>query len=245
MVRRHTETEQIDMLGAVKLTPSRTSLLGSPITQIEDYRAQTAALGYVGSKALDHLALAAVSLSSEGLILETNHIANEILHQRDGIYADRNRLVCTRASANSALDRIISESAREITGHSTNNTRYLSVDRPSHKRPLRLAVFSLHGTGADVCREGTPCVLMFIDSPEERPLLCREALKNLYGVSNAQSHVLVLILQGFKQAEIANHLGLSRNTIKTHEREIYQILDVHSRSELLTLVLPNAGLLCS
>ena len=82
---------------------------------------------------------------------------------------------------------------------------------------------------------------MIIDDPEKRPEAPAHVLRCLYGVSQAQSRVLVLLLKGLKREQIAGELGVSSNTIKTHERDLFQLLDVSSRSELMRLILPGLG----
>lgn len=46
----------------------------------------------------------------------------------------------------------------------------------------------------------------------------------------------MLVNTSFSQKELASHLGLSEATIRTHIERIYRRLNVHSRSELVTLL---------
>jgi two-component system response regulator NreC len=58
-------------------------------------------------------------------------------------------------------------------------------------------------------------------------------------LSHRESEVLHLIAQGFTNAEIAQHLTISLNTVKTHRLRIYQKLGFHKRSELLAFAMRN------
>ncbi|HSS26731.1 MAG TPA: response regulator transcription factor [Usitatibacter sp.] len=51
------------------------------------------------------------------------------------------------------------------------------------------------------------------------------------GLSARESEVLSLIAKGFSFAEIARLLGVSKHTVTTHVKKIYQKLAVHSRGE--------------
>ncbi len=54
-----------------------------------------------------------------------------------------------------------------------------------------------------------------------------------YGLSARELEVLDLFAQGRSAAWIAEHLTISKNTVRTHLRAVYSKLDIHSRQELL------------
>lgn len=56
-------------------------------------------------------------------------------------------------------------------------------------------------------------------------------------LSPAQLAVLLPLIQGLTQQEIADRLDLSPHTVHNHVRDVYRTLGVHSRVELLALVL--------
>lgn len=55
----------------------------------------------------------------------------------------------------------------------------------------------------------------------------------IYGLSARELEVLDLFAQGRSANWIAEHLTISKNTVRTHLRAIYSKLDIHSRQELL------------
>lgn len=62
------------------------------------------------------------------------------------------------------------------------------------------------------------------------------ALQELYGLSVRETEVAELIARGRTVAAIAQELFVSENTVRTHSKHIYTKLDIHSKSELSTLV---------
>ena len=62
-----------------------------------------------------------------------------------------------------------------------------------------------------------------------------ELIKN-YNLSKQELKVISLIAEGFKNAEIAEKLFVSQNTVKTHIKNIYSKLDVKNRVEALRKV---------
>lgn len=59
----------------------------------------------------------------------------------------------------------------------------------------------------------------------------------LHKLSPAQRRVVKLLLKGMPEKHVAARLHLSITTVHNHIQAAYRILDVHSRSELLVLLL--------
>jgi pSer/pThr/pTyr-binding forkhead associated (FHA) protein len=55
----------------------------------------------------------------------------------------------------------------------------------------------------------------------------------LTSLSPGQVQVVTLLLRGLGEKEVAERLCLSRHTVHTHVKQIYRVLDVQSRSQLL------------
>lgn len=60
-------------------------------------------------------------------------------------------------------------------------------------------------------------------------------------LSPGQIRVLDLVLEGMSEKRAAFRLGLSQHTVHNHLREIYLRLDVHSRAELMALLIGGRG----
>lgn len=67
----------------------------------------------------------------------------------------------------------------------------------------------------------------------------RAANDDMPHLSEAQRRVFDLALTGLVEKQIARRLNISRHTAHNHLRNIYRILDVHSRGELLAQFLPK------
>ncbi len=57
-----------------------------------------------------------------------------------------------------------------------------------------------------------------------------------YGLSPREKDVLIESMWGYSMIAIGNNLFISRETVKTHLRHIYQKTDCHSKSEVAELV---------
>ncbi len=59
-------------------------------------------------------------------------------------------------------------------------------------------------------------------------------------LSKREMDVLLLIRDGFRNPEIAGHLGLSTKTVENHVRSILQKLGAKNRTEAVVLALKSA-----
>lgn len=62
-----------------------------------------------------------------------------------------------------------------------------------------------------------------------------------WSLTEREREVMDLLNQGLSRAEIARAQQVSQNTVKTHLKNIYSKLGVHSRSEVLRIAQENAG----
>ncbi|HZR39858.1 MAG TPA: LuxR C-terminal-related transcriptional regulator [Ktedonobacteraceae bacterium] len=72
----------------------------------------------------------------------------------------------------------------------------------------------------------------------------KDAQQKVQDLSASEYEVLKLMVKGFSTRTIADTLHVSKRTIETHQRHIYQILDVHSQREAILIGLA-AGLTTS
>lgn len=66
-----------------------------------------------------------------------------------------------------------------------------------------------------------------------------DALAREYGLTKREGEILVYLAAGRGVRTIAESCCLSENTVKTHVAHIYQKIGVHSREELMLLVVPD------
>ena len=74
----------------------------------------------------------------------------------------------------------------------------------------------------------------------ELEVLCRRAAKK-GKLGKREYEVLMRLLAGETEARIATELGISPHTVRTHVRNLYLKLDVHSRTDLFRQVIALGG----
>ena len=66
--------------------------------------------------------------------------------------------------------------------------------------------------------------------------LAIDALADQAGLSRREKDVLRCLAMGYDAGAAAKRLQVSWNTVRTHTRNVYAKLDIHSRQELIDLV---------
>jgi DNA-binding NarL/FixJ family response regulator len=62
------------------------------------------------------------------------------------------------------------------------------------------------------------------------------------GLTNREAEILALLSEGLSNKEIADHLGISYDTVRAHLRHIYEKLHVRGRTEAVKMYLKSSNL---
>lgn len=73
-------------------------------------------------------------------------------------------------------------------------------------------------------------------SEEERVALSCDTIARSHGLTGREREILQLLARGMTAGAIAEELTVSTSTVKTHMRNVYAKLDIHTQNELLIMV---------
>lgn len=104
---------------------------------------------------------------------------------------------------------------------------YPTEQRHYHPRPP--------GVNATVSHKTTLLDTTITPSDSSLEIVC-DQLASAHSLSGREREILGYLARGRSQPYIREELILSKNTVATHVKHIYQKLDVHSRQELLDLI---------
>ena len=96
-----------------------------------------------------------------------------------------------------------------------------------------LIVFLISRKRANARKDGSGIV--FIGTERDFSLMC-DAIAETHGLSQREREVMRLLMLGLSIDDIASDLGIAASTVRTHNKNIYKKLGVHTRAELLGLV---------
>ncbi|MDD2336188.1 MAG: response regulator transcription factor [Geobacteraceae bacterium] len=108
---------------------------------------------------------------------------------------------------------------------------YGVLSRDSDLQQLKKAIAVISGGQIWIDNERVKVLLHGIDNA--KPGTAIEKL------SNKESQIVELVVEGFKNKEIASRLFLSEQTIKSHLGRIFRKMQVRNRSELVSMIYKN------
>jgi DNA-binding CsgD family transcriptional regulator len=193
-----------------------------------------------GLDALDLLNIGLAVTDVSGQVSLTNETARQILEARDGLELSSDGVLRTLKRGNPSLGEVMQQVAgTAASGKPEKNEAVIAVQRPSDKRPLTLLVRSAKRTNAD---PDGPATLVFILDPELSVDLDEAALRQLYGLTSAETRLASLLMEGKTLDDCCFELGIRRSTARTHLQHLFEKAGVQRQSELVFLLLKSVGL---
>ena len=191
-----------------------------------------------GLRLLDALPHAIFALDCSGRIVFTNARADQMVQRGDGLITDNGRLTCRLAGQQPLLDRLIA--AASIGDSGAVRGGWVRLHRASGRRPY-LALVSQLVAGEDLIDEFRPKLLVIVSDPDRAAVRDEQALRDLYGLTDAEARVAAELAGGHSIQSAASALHLSPETLRSHLKHIFRKLGV-SRQQDLVRILTEIGL---
>ena len=188
------------------------------------------------SAALDRLPLGVILLDDARRPILVNRAARAILDRNDGLSLAPNGLRAAHRAESAALTALIAsvtaaplERGAPVSGRGAGGS--LAISRPSRQRPLSVLVSPLH---ADHYRLGASIAVaaVFVGDPEERSEPDADVIRRLYGLTRAETSLVLALLSGLSLGDAAEALAITGNTARTHLKRVFAKTGVRRQSEL-------------
>jgi DNA-binding CsgD family transcriptional regulator/PAS domain-containing protein len=186
-------------------------------------------------EAADRLPVGVLLVASNGRVVEVNQAARSMIESRDGLRVGREGLAAERAAETRALRGCIARATAASRGEGLGVGGWVAVSRPSGKRPYHVLVTPLHGQRL-VLGEPHSLAAIFVTDPELAEAPPAEALRAAYGLTPAECAVAVALARGETLRSLADALGISINTARTHLAHIFDKTGVRRQSDLARLL---------
>lgn len=193
-----------------------------------------------GVQALDSLSVGVLVVSASGKLRLANECARGILGQNDGLSLSRNSVLAATTLQNKRLTALITKAAETGNGRGFHAGGNLSIQRPSGKRPYHLVVSPTHSKVLAASWE-KPAAIIFVTDPEAHHQAPAQTLISLYGLTQAEAQVALILSQGKSLQQACDELTIQYTTARTHLRAIFGKLGVRRQSELVSLLLRTLG----
>lgn len=192
--------------------------------------------------ALDRMTVGIIILDRDGAPLFSNQQSQSFLGQGDGLLLLRDGLSASRPADAAALKRLVADACCTGGGRGLLPGGALHVARRPPRRPLSVLIAPLRARSFALAGE-SPAAVVFVGDPERSVEGIGAILRGLYGLTPAEAAVAALLLEGLRTDELAERLGITLFTARTHVKRVLSKVDARSQAELVRVLLSGpAGL---
>jgi DNA-binding CsgD family transcriptional regulator len=197
--------------------------------------------------ALDRLHGGVLLIEGSGAVAFANRAARRMLDENDGLRL-RNlahgpglgQLAAEHAPTRRTIDAAISAILSLDPYATLHFSKSIVVPRSSGAGDYVLQ-FSALGKHSEFASGGSYAGIVFISDTGARMVVDEDVLRSAYRLTPAECRVAVALMDADSATEVADRLGTSTHTVRTHIKQIYAKLGVDSRARFVKLMLSLAG----
>jgi DNA-binding CsgD family transcriptional regulator/PAS domain-containing protein len=221
--------------GSRWLTPEHKELLEMLIPHLQTVFRIRRTLGMAEERAdnaeamLDASPAASILLDGAGRLVYMNQAAERLAMASDGFTIVHHRVTPSDPSQRSRFAALVA--ACNADANAAGGA--LALSRGPHRRPLQVFVAPLRVAGSE---QTAVRALMLATDPDQGAVFPDSVLRQLYGLTPAETEVVNGILTGFSLEEIAQIRRVSIATVRTQMRNILAKTNTHRQSELVRLI---------
>ncbi|KEQ19694.1 helix-turn-helix transcriptional regulator [Endozoicomonas numazuensis] len=192
--------------------------------------------------AVDQLAVGTIILDEEGKVIQTNHVAQDLIQENDGLKLTGHSLQVGTSRDTRKLRELIKQALSAQQKNTPSVVEALRIQRPSGKSDLGIVVRSVP---TNQWAEGKQCpsVVIFVSDPDRQSQAPQEIVKALFDLTPAEAQLAMLLANGLTLDETSEQLCISRNTARAHLRSIFSKTGVTRQTMLVRLILKSVATL--
>lgn len=184
---------------------------------------------------LDALGLGVFLVDTTGCVIEHNTEAQRIIDLKDGLHLSASkRLKLHTSDQTSELEAMTNAANGLFVGDLDAKNSLIASKRPSKKYDYLISVRSLSDSKAEL-EVGLKCAFVTVIDPQRKGALSAVGVAKLGQLSEAESDIVNLLIQGFRSAEVADQRDVSINTIKTQIKAISDKLRCSSQGDIIRI----------
>lgn len=192
-------------------------------------------------EALDRVPVGILLVHGDGRVAYLNGAAQRIVEARNGLFVDLAGIRLLRSRDTERLRRLIGEATLTTSGRATHAGGAMRAIRMNGLRPLEIVVSPTRAEET-LSFFARPFAIVCVSDPELLPQDLEALARQRYALTAAEARVAALIAQGKPVAEVAERLGVTRNTVKTQLQSVFRKTNTQRQAELTRLLLGDAGM---
>jgi DNA-binding CsgD family transcriptional regulator len=173
------------------------------------------------ASAFERMLVGMVILDESGSIMKTNLAADEIIAEEDGIRRKNNVLEISYQLEDRKLQTFIRQALVERAGCATGIVQAMSVTRPSGKAKLGILIRKIAFNEWSEDNARRPACAIFIRDPDRKAQATDEIVRKLFDLTPAEASLALALANGSTLEEVAEEMGISKNTARAHLRAIF------------------------
>ena len=186
--------------------------------------------------ALDRFHIGIFVLSPNGSVVVKNLEADGILDAGDGLSLSRDgRLQPNQDEERGQLKDIITRAISTAQAQDNRAEQLMTLSRRSGDDPYLVEVAPI--CDRDEIENAFKGALVFVIDPAKTDMVSTEGMQMLYQLTGAESEICKLIAQGMDTDDVADMRSNTRETVRSHIKQILQKTGVNNRSQLVRLAL--------
>lgn len=197
----------------------------------------------VFADAMNNLLMGAIVLDSKGKVIATNRVAREMIAQYDAFSVRREGF----RLSDKILQQKLVNTINQVGKHLAVSGQISADPRKVLSRVINVPVSAEYSIGIVVHplrsedAASKASVALFLRSPEESLTISTDALGELFDLTASEARVAIEVVNGLTVEEIADVLGVSKNTVKTHLKATFEKTGVKRQQALIKLILSSVA----
>lgn len=192
--------------------------------------------------AMGQLMVAVFVLDKDGVILERNAMADDIVALGDGISVASQKLCASFPAENRKLYQMIQKVLTHDKLGEPAMVEAMSLSRPSGRVAWGVVAQAIHATEWTEGKK-RPCVAVFMRDAESRAEPPARLAQQLFQLTPAETALAIQLANGLSLDEASEVLNIRRNTARAHLRSIFSKTGVRRQTELVRIFLNSVALL--
>ncbi|MDD5564657.1 MAG: helix-turn-helix transcriptional regulator [Thermoanaerobaculaceae bacterium] len=190
----------------------------------------------IGLDLLERVQTGAILLGRGGEVKAVNGAAARLLEARDGLELAFGRLHATAAVSGAILCKTLRAALGEACGERPPETGSALVMRPSGRRAYQVTAIPLR-LGGSCFSEPQAAAVVFVSDPEATGTTSVVELGSAYHLTSSEAKLAALLAEGLELHEVADRMGVSINTARSHLAHAFSKTGTSRQAELVRLVL--------
>ena len=184
--------------------------------------------------ALDAYDHAVVCLNAKGVILGANSLAESLLHPGNGLRVYLGRLYALDPGCDRLLQQSIHACLQSELLQNSDAESSFQIHRRDEKPSLQVTVSPYrgqHNPGIASVR-----VMVYLNDPDKQPRRRDALLRDIYGLTKAESRIADLLAQGLNTNEISEQTSITLETARVHVKRILNKTGSGRQANLIRMI---------